>query len=98
MHRVHQNPATGEHTKESRIVLNACETTVGAPSALSKGASPMASVGKAHGCPPAQSPETKLRIMPIVNDIVDESIDDEANEVQRHNVVVVGRGPTKLVV
>ena len=54
----------------------------------------MASVGKAHSCPPAQSPQTKLRIMPIESEIVDAGIDDEAIEVQRPNVVVVGRGPT----
>ena len=58
----------------------------------------MASVGKAHSCPPAQSPETKLQIMPIETEIVDEGIDDEAIEVQRPSVVVVGRGPTKLEV
>ena len=98
LYRVHQHPAPGEHTKESRIVLDACETTVGAPSALSKGARPMANVGKVHSSPPAQSPETKLQIMPIESEIVDEGIDDEAIEVQRPNVVVVGRGPTKLEV
>ena len=74
-------------------MLNACETTVARPSALSVGVSPMASVGKAHSCPPAQSPQTKLRI-PIESEIVDAGIDDEAIEVQRPNVVVVGRGPT----
>ena len=36
--------------------------------------------------------------MPIEDEIVDEDIDDEAVEVQRPNVVVVGRGPTKLEV
>ena len=36
--------------------------------------------------------------MHIENEIVDEGIDDEAIEVQRPNVVVVGRGPTKLEV
>ena len=44
------------------------------------------------------SPETKLQIMPIENEIVDAGIDDEAIEVQRPNVVAVGRGPTKLEV
>ena len=39
-----------------------------------------------------------LQIMPIESEIVDEGIDDEAIVVQRHNVVVVGRGPTKLEV
>ena len=58
----------------------------------------MASVGEAHSCPPAQSPETKLQIMPIENEIVDASIEDEAIEVQRPNVVVIGRGPTELEV
>ena len=58
----------------------------------------MASVGKAHSGPPTQSPETKLQIMPIETEIVDEGIDDEAIEVQRPSVVVVGRGPTKLEV
>ena len=32
IHRVHHNPATREHTKKSRIVLDARETTVGGPS------------------------------------------------------------------
>ena len=36
--------------------------------------------------------------MPIESEIVDAGIDDEAIEVQRPNVVVVGRGPTKLEV
>ena len=36
--------------------------------------------------------------MLIEVEIVDEGIDDEAVEVQRPNVVVVGRGPTKLEV
>ena len=36
----------------------------------------MASVGKAHSCPPAQSPEMKL---PIENEIVEEGIDDEGD-------------------
>ena len=57
-----------------------------------RGVSPMDS------CPPAQSPEMKLQIMPIESEIVDAGIDDEAIEVQRPNVVVVGRGPTKLEV
>ena len=91
-----ENPATREHAKRSRVVLDACETTVGRPSALSEEASPVGSVGKAHSCLPAQSPETKLQIMPTESEIVDASIDDEAIEVQRLNVVVVGRGPTKL--
>ena len=60
------------------------------------GVSPMASVGKAHSCPLAQSPETKLQIMPIEKEIVDAGIDAEAIEVQRPCVVAVGRGPTKL--
>ena len=58
----------------------------------------MASVGKAHSCPSAQSPETKLQIRRIESEILDEGIDDVAIEVQRPNVVVVGRGPTKLEV
>ena len=36
--------------------------------------------------------------MPIESEIVDAGIDDEAIDVQRPNVVVVGRGPTKLEV
>ena len=36
--------------------------------------------------------------MPVEEEIVDEGIDDEAVEVQRPNVVVVGRGLTKLEV
>ena len=60
--------------------------------------SPMASVGTAHSCPSAQSPETKLQIMPVENEIVDESIYDEAIEAQRSNVVAIGRVPTKLEV
>ena len=36
--------------------------------------------------------------MPIESEIMDASIDDEAIEVQRPNVVVIGRGPTKLEV
>ena len=36
--------------------------------------------------------------MLIEGEIVDEGIDDEAVEVQRPNVVVVGRGPIKLEV
>ena len=55
-------------------------------------------MGKAHSYPPAQSPETKLQIMPAEDEIVDEGIDDEAIEVQRTYVVVVGRGATKLEV
>ena len=58
----------------------------------------MASVGKAHSCPLAQSPETQLQIMHIESENVDASIDDGAIDVQRPNVVVVGRGPTKLEV
>ena len=61
------------------------------PSAHSKGASPTASVGEAHRYPPAQSPETKLQIMPVEDEIVNEGLEDEAVEVQRPNVVVVGR-------
>ena len=53
----------------------------------------MASVGEANSWPPAQSQKKKFQIMPIENEIVDEAI-----EVQRPNVVVVGRGPTKLEV
>ena len=56
----------------------------------------MASVGKAHSCPPAQSPETKLQIMPIESEIVDAGIDDESIEVQQSHIVAAGRGPTKL--
>ena len=58
----------------------------------------MASVGKAPSCPPVQSPETKLQIMPIADEIVDTAINDEAIEVQRPKAVVIGRGPTKLKV
>ena len=47
----------------------------------------MASVGKAHSCPSAQSPESKLQI----NDIVDAGIDDEVVQVRRPNVVAIGR-------
>ena len=36
--------------------------------------------------------------MPIENESVDAGIDYEAIEVQRPNVVVIGRGPTKLEV
>ena len=58
----------------------------------------MASVGKAHSCLPARSPETKPQLMPVEDEIVDAGTDDEAIEVQRPNVVVFGRGPTKLEV
>ena len=61
----------------------------------SNGASPTG-VRKAHSHPPAQSPETKLQIVPIEDEIMDEGIDDEEVEVQQFNVVIVGRGPTKL--
>ena len=98
VHRVHQFPAEQEHTKQSTIVLDAHETTVGEPSALSNGVNPTASVGKAHSNPLAQSPETKLQIMPIEDLTVDEGTDGEAVAVQRQNVVVVGREPTKLEV
>ena len=40
VHRVHQDSAKCEHTKQSRIVRDAYKTTVGEPSALSKGVSP----------------------------------------------------------
>ena len=53
---------------------------------------------KTHSCPPAQSSETKLQIMPIKDNIVYEDIDDEAVEGQRRNVVAVGRGQVKLEV
>ena len=87
------------HTKRTTIVFNACRTTVGKrPSAPSEWVSPMASVGKAYSCPPAQSPETKLQIMLVENETVDAGIDDEAIEAQRPNVVAVGRGPSKLEV
>ena len=92
-----RNESCSQCGKRSIIVFNACETTVGAFGTLS-GISPMASVGKAHSCLLAQSPETPLQIMPIEDEIVDEGIDDEAVEVQRPNVVVVRRGPTKLEV
>ena len=39
-----------------------------------------------------------LRSRQKLSCIVDEGIDDEAIEVQRPNVVAVGRGPTKLEV
>ena len=70
----------------------------------------MVSVGKAHRCPPAQSPATKLQIRWVScssgemecildeNEIVDAGIDDEAIAIQRPNVVPVGCGPTKLKV
>ena len=58
----------------------------------------MTSVDKARSCLRAQSPETKLQIMPIENETVDAGIDDEAIVVQRPNVVPVGRGPTMLEV
>ena len=89
--RTSGNPATRDHTKRSRIVFNACETTVRVPSVPSVGVSPMASVGKAHSFPPAQSTETKWQLrqelcssggmIPIENEIVDAGIDDEAIEV-----------------
>ena len=66
----------------------------------------MASVGKSHSCPLAQTPETKLQIRhepcssgeltPIENEIVDACIDHETIELQRPHIVAVGRGPTKL--
>ena len=37
-----------------------------------------------------------MQLIPIESETVDEGSDDEAIEVQRPNVVVVGRGPTKL--
>ena len=37
-----------------------------------------------------------MQILLVQSEIVDEGIDDEAIEVQRTNVVVVGRGPTRL--
>ena len=52
--------------------------------------SPTATVGTAHNYAPAQSPETKLRIMLIEDEILDGGIDDETVEVQRPYVVVVG--------
>ena len=58
----------------------------------------MASVGMVHSCPPAQSSETELQIMPNESEVVDAGIDDEATEVQRPNAVVVECGPTKLEV
>ena len=79
-------------------MFDSYKTTVGRPSAPSAGVSPTASAGKAHSCPPAQSPGTKLQITHIEDEIVDASIDDEAIEVQRPNVVVIGRGPTVLEV
>ena len=56
----------------------------------------MTSVGKAHSCLSSQPPETKLKIIPIENEIVDAGIDGEAIKFQRPHVVLVGRGPTKL--
>ena len=73
---------TGAHEaieKCAGCIRNNC----GGLSAHSKGVSPMASVGKARSCPLAQSPGTKLHIMPIENETVDEGIADEATEVQR---------------
>ena len=70
----------------------------------------MASVGKAHSCPPAQTPETKLQIswepcsfgemewVLIENENVDAGIDDEAIGAQQPRVVAVGRGLIKLEV
>ena len=53
-----------------------------------------------------KSTQTELRIRhdlvllerrsPVENEIVDADINDEAIGVQRPNVVVVGRGPTKM--
>ena len=40
-------------------------------------------MSKAHSYPPAQSSETKLQIMLVEDEIVDEGIDDETVEVQR---------------
>ena len=56
----------------------------------------MASAGEVHSCLAAQSPETKLQIMPIENEIVDAGIGDTAIEVQRPKVVAVGRGPLDM--
>ena len=59
-------------------IKNFVRCIVGEPSSPSVGVSPMGGVGKARSCPPVQSPETKLQSMPIENEIVDESTDDEA--------------------
>ena len=46
----------------------------------------MANVCEAHSCLPEQSPETKLQIMPIENEIADAGVDDDAIEVQQLHV------------
>ena len=90
-----KNPATPAHTKRSRVVFDACKTTVGTHPTFSEGVRWMASVGTDHSCPPAQSPVTQLQIrrelyssgemecMLIENEIVDAGSDDEAIEVQQ---------------
>ena len=58
---------TFERNGQPRTVFDACETSLGrGPSAPSEGVSPMASVGKAHICPLAQAPVTKLQIRPYL--------------------------------
>ena len=79
-------------------MFNACKNNSRRPSAPSVGVSPMASVGTAHSCPHAQSPATKLQIIPFEYEIVDAGMGDDAIEVQQPHVVAVGRGPTKLEV
>ena len=87
-------PENGTYIEYTKILqhVSTSETTAGGASATLSGSK---SEGKAYSCLPAQSPETKLQITSIEDEIVDEDIDDEAFEVQRPNVVVVGRGPTK---
>ena len=57
----------------------------------------MASGGKAHSYPTLLR-NRQQHIIHVENEIVDAGIDDEAIEVQRSHVVVIGRGPTKLEV
>ena len=79
-------------TRSDREVcsMHAKQQSEGA-SAPSVGVSPMASVGKAHTCPPAQSPETKLQIMLLEQETPDAGTDDEAIVVERPSVVAVRR-------
>ena len=76
-------------------MLSASETTVGGASALPVGASP-----RVRLTPALLRNRQKLscKLCPSKTKFVDEDIDDEAVEVQRPNVVVVGRGPAKLEV
>ena len=60
------------------------------PPSLPEEVSPLASVGEAHSCPPAQlqirrvsCSSGEMGCMPSKHEIVDADIDDEANEVQQ---------------